>query len=80
MEGEEDIKFYGTKGAYGYLSNFYKAPFKIGPHTYQTNEHYFQSKKFDGQPYELEVIEAPNPKAAKSMGRKKKMERVQEWN
>ena len=74
-EEEGDIKFYGTKGKYGFMSNFYPASFKIGTHTYKTNEHFFQSKKFDKTPYELQVIEAANPKTAKSMGRKIKMER-----
>lgn len=73
QKSEGDITFYGTKGPYGFLSNFYAAPFKIGPHLYPTNEHFFQSQKFVGTPTELELIAAPNPKSAKMMGKKFKM-------
>jgi predicted NAD-dependent protein-ADP-ribosyltransferase YbiA (DUF1768 family) len=33
------------------MSNFYTSPFESEGKKYQTSEHYFQSKKFEGQPY-----------------------------
>lgn len=51
MQKEGPIKFYKKEGEYGCFSNFYKAPFESAGRVYQTNEHYFQSKKFEGKPY-----------------------------
>lgn len=45
-EPQHPIKFYKKEGEYGLFSNFYKAPFQVDGIVYETNEHYFQSKKF----------------------------------
>ena len=76
MKEEELILFYGTKGDYGFLSNFYPSPFTLEGNQYPTNEHYFQSQKFSGQPFETQIMEAKTPKEAKKLGRKHKLLRL----
>jgi predicted NAD-dependent protein-ADP-ribosyltransferase YbiA (DUF1768 family) len=60
MQKEEDspIKFYKKDAPYGFMSNLYKAPFQVNGVTYSTNEHYFQSKKFEGKAFENVVATA----------------------
>ena len=62
MDNDEPIKFYRKDAPFGYFSNFYPSPFKVGEINYPTNEHYFQSKKFENHPYEKEVVAAKTPK------------------
>ena len=69
MEPEHAIKFYKKDAEYGYFSNFYKAPYKVGDQVYETNEHYFQSKKFEGNEYEKEVANAKTPFDSFNLGR-----------
>jgi predicted NAD-dependent protein-ADP-ribosyltransferase YbiA (DUF1768 family) len=40
------IHFYDPKSDYGWMSNYYKAPFKVENITYPTSEHYYQVMKF----------------------------------
>ena len=51
------------------MSNFYTSPFEVEGKKYMTSEHYFQSKKFEGHPYQLEIISAPTSDDAFEMGR-----------
>lgn len=39
--------FYETDGNFGFLTNFYPFPFKMGGKKYLTTEHYYQAMKFD---------------------------------
>lgn len=39
------LRFYTSKGAYGFLSNFFRAEQVVADKTYATNEHYYQSQK-----------------------------------
>lgn len=56
MQGEtEPIKFYEKESPYYYFTNFYHSPFEVNGKIYPTNEHFFQSKKFEGDPFEKEV-------------------------
>ena len=48
MKKNEPLKFYGIDNPNGFLSNFYDAAFTINGALYKTNEHYYQSKKFEG--------------------------------
>ncbi|WCK57013.1 NADAR family protein (plasmid) [Aneurinibacillus sp. Ricciae_BoGa-3] len=57
----ETIDFWTPKGTYGFLSNFYNAPMAIQGVTYPTNEHFFQSQKFIGNPEERYIINLPTP-------------------
>ncbi len=66
---QERINFYRKEGEYGFMSNFFASPFAVGEVQYPTNEHYFQSKKFEGKPYEKEVAAAKTPKEAFDLGR-----------
>ncbi len=50
MKSDNTIKFYYEYQPYGFMSNFYPSPFVVGENTYKTNEHYFQSKKYEGRP------------------------------
>lgn len=73
------IQFYGAKQENGYLSNFYPSPFQVGDYVYKTNEHYFQSKKFEGHEEEKLVIEAEKPGQAFKLGRNSKFPKRKEW-
>ncbi len=78
-EEEQPIKFYKKNQQYGFLSNFYESPFKEGDFFYKTNEHYFQSKKYEGTPYEKQVISAKSPLDAFILGRNKDLPRRKDW-
>lgn len=39
--------FYETDGNFGFLTNFYPFPFRMGGKKYLTTEHYYQAMKFD---------------------------------
>ena len=73
------IKFYKKEQQYGLFSNFYKAPFKENGITYTTNEHYFQSKKFEGKPYEKEIAQAKTPFDAFNLGNSRDYPIRQDW-
>ena len=49
---EQAVNFYLPKDEYGEFSNIYPSPFTVEPFEYASNEHYFQSKKFEGTPKE----------------------------
>jgi N-glycosidase YbiA len=68
MIDEEPIKFYYEYQPYGYLSNFYPSPFTVNGLTYKTNEHFFQSKKFEGKEREQQIIDSSNPDEAFKLG------------
>jgi len=65
-----EIRFYGNLGEYGFLSNFYEAPFKLDGDTWPTVEHYFQAVKTFDETDRRRIRDATNPAKAKSMGRK----------
>ena len=78
------IWFYGASNRgiyknYRQFSNFYPAPFILNGITYQTVEHYYQSKKFINTLYEYEVANALTPQIAKRMGRSKKYPLRADW-
>lgn len=73
------ILFYGEHKDYGFLSNYYPSPMEINGKTYATNEHYFQSKKFEGTPHEQEIIDARSPSMAKRLGRSRSFPIRSDW-
>lgn len=74
------IEFYGEKSRhYGFLSNFFPAAITIAGREYKTNEHYFQSKKFDGTEHEQAIIDARSPSMAKRMGRSRSFPLRSDW-
>jgi|JI6StandDraft_1071083.scaffolds.fasta_scaffold09423_4 ribA/ribD-fused uncharacterized protein len=73
------LLFYRPIHKGGFLSNFYVSPFILNGKSYATNEHYFQSQKFEGQPEEDEVINAKTPAIAFKLARKHKLKRRRNW-
>jgi hypothetical protein len=64
------IHFYKRdREEYGWLSNFYKAPFTLGGICYRDAETWFQSQKPKKQEERLTITEAESPKEAKKLGR-----------
>lgn len=73
------INFFDRNAEYGFMSNFYPSPFTIANKTYPTSEHYFQSQKFAGLPYELEIIAAPTSDDAFELGRSREHPLRADW-
>jgi len=66
------IEFNSKSEAFSELSNFYGSPFTLNGKTYPTVEHFFQCKKFPGDPVLQEKIRlAKTPVGAKRAGRTK---------
>lgn len=63
------IRFYGTREAYGFLSNFFASPFRLHGRDWPTAEHYFQAQKFAGTEREEAIRTARSPMIAARMGR-----------
>lgn len=76
---EKTIYFENQHSEHGYLSNFYNAPFWVDGTIYQTNEHFFQSKKFIGKVHEKEIAKAASPEQAYDLGRKKEFPMRKDW-
>lgn len=74
------INFYHPKGEYGCFSNFSLHPIVIDGVQYKTTEHYFQSKKFAGLPYEKLIISASSPREAANLGRAKTHPLRTDWD
>ena len=79
MEFEDKIYFYGSKGIYGYLSNFYKSNFECFINNniikFNCSEQYFMYYKcitFDINNIELlnTILKETNPIKIKALGRK----------
>lgn len=63
------IKFYSTKGDYGFLSNFYRSPIIIDGVTWKTTEHYYQASKFDNPQSRFKIQNCATPGEAAHLGR-----------
>lgn len=74
------IKFWKTREANGYLSNFYPSKITIDSKTYKTVEHYFQSQKFVGTEYEEMIMSKSSPYTAATMGRNRKYPLRTDWD
>ncbi|HEX9038999.1 MAG TPA: NADAR family protein [Ktedonobacterales bacterium] len=73
------IAFYGSRGEYGFLSNFYPARITLADRTWPTSEHYFQGQKFAGTPHEVEVRRATTPRVAATLGRDRRRPLRADW-
>ena len=60
----EIINFYSQRGAYGCFSNY----FNYGVNIEDTNEHYFQAKKYEGTKFEEKIRLCKSPTIAKKFG------------
>lgn len=61
------------------MSNFYPSPITIDGKQYATVEHFFQSQKFVGTAYEMDIIKASSPKNAFDMGRSRNHPIRKDW-
>lgn len=73
------IKFWGAHNQNGYLSNFYYAPFIHNGKRYETVEHWFQSKKFEGTEYEDYIINLRTPKDTAREGKRRDLPLRKDW-
>lgn len=65
------IEFYSTREAYGYMSNFWKAPIIMSGKVYPTSEHYFQAMKMLNPDTQEYIRQLPTPMMAANEGRKR---------
>lgn len=73
------IKFWGNTGYYGYMSNFFFSPTVIDGVLYHTNEHFFQSKKFEGTKYEQYIIKLTTPAQTAKEGKRRDFPLRSDW-
>jgi len=77
---EGSILFFSPSKKNGCFSNFYKCPkLIIDSIPYKTSEHYYQSKKFEGTPYEVQVRDAKTPFQAKKIASDRKLPLRSDW-
>jgi ribA/ribD-fused uncharacterized protein len=69
MLKDGDIRFYSTKGPFGWMSNFYKSIQILDNVVYWTNEHYYQSQKSTRNDLRNWIASAPTAYAAMIAGR-----------
>ena len=71
MTMSEPIKFYTTKGEFGFMSNFFRSEVQCFGRKWATSEHAYQAQKFAGMKEEdYNAIHAcANPMAAAIVGR-----------
>lgn len=76
-----EILFYSRHKKYGFLSNMYLCPVKIGGVTYKSSEHYYQSRKAKNREVREWIARAPIAFFAFSGGRAlRPKDMVNEWN
>lgn len=76
-----EINFYGRKDDYGWLSNFWRCTQTVDNIEYQTNEHYYQSKKANNKQAEFWIRTSPTPYLAMITGRNlRQHELVDDWD
>jgi ribA/ribD-fused uncharacterized protein len=73
------IYFYTTVDKYGCFSNFSRHGLELDGAYWPTAEHYFQSRKFAGTPYEQQVARARTPKEAAELGRTRSVPLRADW-
>lgn len=79
-DSHEPIYFYSKTTTYYELSNFSPHGFQMDGVYWPTVEHYFQAQKFPSAPAHQEKIrQARTPKAAKSLGRSRKIQLRPDW-
>ena len=76
---QQTINFYGTRGEYGFLSNFAPYPIVLKGKTWPTSEHYFQAQKFAGTEHEEAIRRASSPMIAARMGRSRSRPLRPDW-
>ena len=64
------IIFYGVKGDYGFLSNFYKSSFPFRDRIWSTSEHAYQAMKFMTEEEISAIHKCSTPSKSKRLGGK----------
>lgn len=62
------ILFFGVRGPYGFLSNFWKAPFRLYNREWSTVENFYQASKTTDNDEFLKIASAKTPILAKRLG------------
>jgi ribA/ribD-fused uncharacterized protein len=66
---QQEIRFYDRdQEQYGFLSNFYPAPFVIDGVNYPTVEHFYVTMKSEDPEYRRQILASPTPGKAKRLG------------
>jgi ribA/ribD-fused uncharacterized protein len=78
MEEKDEIRFFGTHGDMGFLSNFYPCEICIDGVLWPTVEHYYQAQKNIDPEYQEKVRESKTPGQAKKLG--KKVDLRKDWD
>ena len=76
----DTILFYNAGDAYGFLSNFYRAPIDLDGFSWPTTEHYFQAQKFADPDQQGAIRAAPSPGAAKELAWSSEMVCRSDWD
>lgn len=79
MNNKTVIEFYSSKAEYGFMSNFARYEVEMNGKVYKTSEHYYQSQKYAGTPWETKVSQAEGPMAAAILGRDKTGPLREDW-
>ncbi len=74
------IRFYLSKDPYYELTNHSAHGFNLDSYFWPTVEHYYQAQKFVGSEYAEAIRNAPNPMAARRMGRDKEYPIRLDWD
>lgn len=74
------IKFYKAGDLYGEFSNFWREPMAFEGKIWPSSEHAFQAAKFAGTEWEEEVRKCGTPMEAATMGRRRDLPMVSNWN
>ena len=73
------ITFWGTKGKYGFLSNFSYYPILVNNDKFPTSEHYYQYRKFDPKSnVARNILIVQTPREAKNIGQSSGMR--EDWD
>lgn len=68
LENEQILFYNRDKDQYGFLSNFYPAPFMLDGKQWNTVEHYYMAMKSDSEEYQDKIRQAATPGKAKRLG------------
>jgi N-glycosidase YbiA len=73
------IYFYGKNEKFFEFTNFSRHGFELDGKYWKTSEHYFQAMKFAGTEFEDKVRNAPTPREAANLGRKRDWPLRKDW-